>query len=397
MRVPAALPACGLLLACGLAAAGPGAPPTDVSGIVRYLEDGVEVSGRKLVWKEIRSLEDVAPSAEAVRAEFQRRRQARAGDLHARLRLAEWARENGFVAEADAECEAVLALDAENAPARTALGWVRIEKEWQRSAEVFAERRRALVAGAKGAKLELARWCGEHGCPEAEWTLLVELAVADPWDKGMIARVKPIVARRRQRTALVPPLAGRWRAEVDWTGHHQVKVFAIEAIDFRKLSADGKRFQGTGKRLEDWYGYDDLIYACADGTVTNVEDGFPDLPPGVGGKFEEANAVDIEHDATESTGYGHIRRGSALVKVGDVVKAGQPIARVGNSGASGLPHLHFSLDLLVRDGTGNSEWISVPWRLQGFRVVEAGRAACDFEAKVARVPEGWTVLFPPPK
>jgi hypothetical protein len=76
------------------------------------------------------------------------------------------------------------------------------------------------------------------------------------------------------------------------------------------------------------------------------------------------------------------------------VKAGQPIARVGNSGASGMPHLHFTLDMRVFDRKGNGEWISIPWRLSGFRVVEAGGAPCDFEVKAARVQEGWRMQFP---
>jgi len=38
-----------------------------------------------------------------------------------------------------------------------------------------------------------------------------------------------------------------------------------------------------------------------------------------------------------------LRRGSLTVKVGDAVKAGAPIAKLGNSGPSEGPHLHFGL------------------------------------------------------
>ncbi|GAB4588288.1 M23 family metallopeptidase [Nocardia sp. IFM 10818] len=39
----------------------------------------------------------------------------------------------------------------------------------------------------------------------------------------------------------------------------------------------------------------------------------------------------------------HLRAGSILVRPGDSVRAGQPVARVGNSGNSTEPHLHFQL------------------------------------------------------
>ena len=41
--------------------------------------------------------------------------------------------------------------------------------------------------------------------------------------------------------------------------------------------------------------------------------------------------------------YAHLRQGSLRVKVGDAVKAGAPIAKLGNTGPSEGPHLHFGL------------------------------------------------------
>ena len=382
----------GVVLVAASALAGPG-PSVDVAGPVVYRADGVELEGRKTLWRDLRSLEDVAPSAEAVAAEFKRRVTSRADDIASHLRLGDWARDAGLAVEARTEYEAALALDGESAAARRALGWVRVDKDWRKTAEVYEERRAALPDDAKAPRLELAKWCAENGCPEGEWQMLVEVDVLDPWDKAMIARVKPIVERRRQRTPLVPPLDGDWRAEPDKSRHHQAKAYAMEAIDFRRYDDTGKLFRGTGKRLEDYYGFDAVIRACADGEITDVVDNYPDLPPGVAGNYDDANYVEITHEADEHTDYGHIRRGSALVKLGDRVKAGQPIARVGNSGASGTPHLHFTLELPVWDGK-KGEILGIPWRLSGFRVVEAGGVACDFQAKVARVGEGWRVIFP---
>ena len=41
--------------------------------------------------------------------------------------------------------------------------------------------------------------------------------------------------------------------------------------------------------------------------------------------------------------YEHLHTGSVAVKVGDVVKAGAPLAKIGNTGPSLGPHLHYSL------------------------------------------------------
>ena len=41
--------------------------------------------------------------------------------------------------------------------------------------------------------------------------------------------------------------------------------------------------------------------------------------------------------------YGHLHTGSVTVKVGDRVKAGATLAKLGNTGPSTGPHLHFGI------------------------------------------------------
>lgn len=62
------------------------------------------------------------------------------------------------------------------------------------------------------------------------------------------------------------------------------------------------------------------------------------------------------------TFYAHLRQGSVRVRVGDRVREGDPLGKVGNSGRSSMPHLHFHLmDGITLQARG---------RLCGFREFE---------------------------
>ncbi len=55
------------------------------------------------------------------------------------------------------------------------------------------------------------------------------------------------------------------------------------------------------------------------------------------------NYVLIDHGNGEFSMLAHLQQGSLLVKKGDQVKRGQPVAKIGSSGSSNNPHLHFEL------------------------------------------------------
>jgi len=55
------------------------------------------------------------------------------------------------------------------------------------------------------------------------------------------------------------------------------------------------------------------------------------------------NYVVIDHGNGEFSAYCHLQEGSIRVKTGDEVNKGMVIAKVGNTGNSGAPHLHFQL------------------------------------------------------
>ncbi|HEY2156537.1 MAG TPA: M23 family metallopeptidase, partial [Isosphaeraceae bacterium] len=78
------------------------------------------------------------------------------------------------------------------------------------------------------------------------------------------------------------------------------------------------------------------------------------------------SCVVVEHAGTHFSIYTHVRKGSAIVKVGQAVKAGDVLGRVGNAGSSSEPHLHFGY--LGLDRTGRFR--SIPVRIEGLRTVD---------------------------
>lgn len=120
------------------------------------------------------------------------------------------------------------------------------------------------------------------------------------------------------------------------------------AIDWVRLAGD-RAFRGDGKRTTDWACYGEPLYAVADGTVVSTRDGMPDIPP-----FTEnpnlrsprdypGNNVQIRLRPGVYAGYAHLQPGSVRVRPGQRVRSGQMIGRVGNSGNTSGPHLHFGI------------------------------------------------------
>lgn len=92
------------------------------------------------------------------------------------------------------------------------------------------------------------------------------------------------------------------------------------------------------------------VLAARDGKVLRIRDGQPDGPKTddefkaiESDKHECGNGIVIDHGSGMVTFYCHLKEGSLKVKPDELVKTGQPIAEVGQSGLSEYPHLHFSL------------------------------------------------------
>jgi len=141
------------------------------------------------------------------------------------------------------------------------------------------------------------------------------------------------------------------------------------AIDWMQLGPDGKLFHGDTKSNASYYGYGAEVLAVADGQVSDMKDGLEENA----GSTERRNRVvtldnvlgnyiilDLGH--SRFAVYAHLRPGTLMVKLGDRVKAGQVLARLGNSGNSDAPHLHFQLV----DGNSGLAAEGIPYELASF-------------------------------
>jgi murein DD-endopeptidase MepM/ murein hydrolase activator NlpD len=98
------------------------------------------------------------------------------------------------------------------------------------------------------------------------------------------------------------------------------------------------------------------ILAARDGVVVRMQE--ENNKGGWNKKYRQfANYVVVQHADSTRAGYWHLQQNGVLVKLGDSVKQGQPIALSGNTGYSSMPHLHFMVWK-----SSNGKWTQVPTR-----------------------------------
>ncbi len=143
------------------------------------------------------------------------------------------------------------------------------------------------------------------------------------------------------------PLEGAWN--VLWGGRTRDENRHASVSDMRfaldlLVRKNGGTSKDRGTHNEDYFAWNQHVLAPADGIVVLATDGIVDNTPrrAVGGNLY-GNVLVIDHGTDEFTLLGHLKQGSLLVKPGDRVTTGQRLARVGNSGMSTEPHLHFQL------------------------------------------------------
>ena len=205
-----------------------------------------------------------------------------------------------------------------------------------------------------------------------------------------VAEGAVVATHHRELLVLGPPVTGaNWLADDgpsnDPENHHRrgILVFQGRALISRRYAIDwqqnqnGKDYSGDASDKRSYYAYGKPVLAVADSTVVTVTDGLPDNVPRHNGEFNPAvemtpdtvfgNHIVLDLGGQQFASYLHLQPGSARVKVGDHVRRGQVLAKIGGSGDAREPHVHFqvqtSSDPLAGEG--------VPYLIDHYRVKSA--------------------------
>jgi murein DD-endopeptidase MepM/ murein hydrolase activator NlpD len=177
------------------------------------------------------------------------------------------------------------------------------------------------------------------------------------------------------------------------------------ALDIAKIGGNGLSHKGKGTRFEDYYAYGAEVLAAADGKVIGALNDQAEDPSAMqrpdesqeayfarlqkdqatrlakGANVIAGNYVKIDHGKDEYSFYAHLQPGNVRVHVGDQVKAGDVIGKLGSSGNSTEPHLHFHVcdapDVLLCAGIPVNfsnitiQWADVPRPIQSGDIVVA--------------------------
>lgn len=191
-------------------------------------------------------------------------------------------------------------------------------------------------------------------------SVTVELRSRD--EKG---RITVPLERYVQKAHLIFPFKGQALIMQGWVndnGHaNSSGQFALDVLGLTDLYApqlsnetENTAYAGWGRPL----------IAPGKGVVAAVRDGIPNqvkpetndeksytLPDGT--QVSQGNHVVIDHENGEYSAVMHMQPGSIVVKKGDRVEQGQPIGKLGNSGNTFGPHVHFQLQDGIDFATAN--------------------------------------------
>ena len=160
----------------------------------------------------------------------------------------------------------------------------------------------------------------------------------------------------QQKTALIFPFKGRGvitNAGVTNGGHrNRSGQFALDGVGLD--AGYGVNVANGGSKSADYAGWGREIIAPAAGVVVRLRADRPDQPdpensdpafyaPEFPNGGDPGNHIVIDHGNGEFSMLAHFQAGSVLVKLGDHVEQGQPLGKLGSSGDTVTPHLHYQL------------------------------------------------------
>ena len=183
--------------------------------------------------------------------------------------------------------------------------------------------------------------------------------------------VRRVPLRARPPLELGPPVrSGIWGAGegcCDNDTHHRRGLLVVDgnqvvpqrfAIDWMMLDEQHRAWVGDPHSLSSYLSYGQPLIAAADGKVVTARDEFPDQPPPDNPTPPPladlpGNHVTLRVAPNRYMIYAHMKPGSVRVRVGERVRRGQALGRLGNSGNSATPHLHLQVQTtrsFVSDG-----------------------------------------------
>jgi Peptidase family M23 len=120
----------------------------------------------------------------------------------------------------------------------------------------------------------------------------------------------------------------------DWFG----QSYGIDIVAIRPVGMTSDSLQPVDPARYAIFGR--AVHAPCNGTVIATRNDRPDMPvPQVDREVMTGNFVTLRCAGADVV-MAHLQRGSVAVKLGDALKTGDLIGRVGNSGLSDEPHLH---------------------------------------------------------
>jgi hypothetical protein len=205
------------------------------------------------------------------------------------------------------------------------------------------------------------------GNSKAPSTIEHSLHVLDDKSEAHAVVLAPLVVSNETPIVVSPPLRGDWiagnsvsnrpdaahrRAVLVDDGHAWLaQRYAIDWVQYQTVDGVRTTWKGPEDKNDSYFCYNQPIYSVAAGKVVDMADGLPENVPHSGKyaisiDFNNAagNHVVVEIAPDRYVLYAHMRPGTVQVKVGDMVKVGDILGHVGNTGSSTEPHLHMHID-----------------------------------------------------
>jgi len=163
------------------------------------------------------------------------------------------------------------------------------------------------------------------------------------------------------------------------------------AIDWMRMDDGGHLVNGDPSDVHSYPDYGADVLAVADGKVVDTLNTLVDQKPGhlpdpktITLENIDGNHVVLDLGDGLFAFYAHLQKGSVTVTRGDQVKRGQVLAKLGNTGNTSAPHLHFHL----MDGSSVLGSSGLPYVIDSF--VYAGQVPAAEFAQATGVEGNWS-------